>query len=121
MFNFAPGRNGEMYATVMQKVSSGMAASVYMTNDGGITCILEDTNNSEVSMTNNTQVNKKRGYCISFIFGICLDFFQKQIYMMSSKNEISFHHALKSHHRVLPLPFCRQDLLSLLYKVLFFK
>ena len=54
VFNFAPGRNGEMYATAMQKVSSGMAASIYMTNDGGITWILEGTNNSEVSMTNNT-------------------------------------------------------------------
>ncbi len=54
VFNFAPGRNGEMYAIAMEKVSSGMAASVYMTNDGGITWILEGTNNSELAMTNNT-------------------------------------------------------------------
>jgi len=54
VFNFAPGRNGEMYATAMEKVSSGMAASVYMTNDMGITWILEGTNNSELAMTNNT-------------------------------------------------------------------
>lgn len=54
VWNFAPGRNGEMYATAMQKVSSGMASSVYMTNDRGLTWILEGTNNSEVAMTNNT-------------------------------------------------------------------
>lgn len=54
VWNFAPGRNGEMYATAMQKVSSGMASSVYMTNDHGLTWTLEGTNNSEVAMTNNT-------------------------------------------------------------------
>lgn len=54
VFNFAPGRNGEMYATAMEKVSSGMASSVYMTNDRGITWILEGTNNSELVMTSNT-------------------------------------------------------------------
>jgi len=53
-FNFAPGRNGEIYAIVMEKVSSGMASSVYMTNDGGDTWILEGTNNSELAVTNNT-------------------------------------------------------------------
>ena len=54
VFNFAPGRNGEVYATAMEKLSSGMASSVYMTNDGGDTWILEGTNNSELAMTNNT-------------------------------------------------------------------
>jgi len=54
VFNFAPGRNGEMYAIAMEKVSSGMAASVYRTNDRGITWILEGTNNSELAMTDNT-------------------------------------------------------------------
>ena len=54
VFNFAPGRNGEMYATAMEKVSSGTASSVYMTNDGGNTWILEGTNNSELAMTTNT-------------------------------------------------------------------
>lgn len=54
VFNFAPGRNGEIYATAMEKLSSGMASSVYMTNDGGSTWILKGTNNSELAMTNNT-------------------------------------------------------------------
>jgi photosystem II stability/assembly factor-like uncharacterized protein len=54
VFNFAPGRNGEIYATAMEKLSSGMASSVYMTSDGGDTWILEGTNNSELVMTNNT-------------------------------------------------------------------
>ena len=54
VFNFAPGRNGEMYATAMEKISSGMASSVYMTNNGGDTWILEGTNNSELVMTDNT-------------------------------------------------------------------
>jgi hypothetical protein len=38
----------------MEKLSSGMASSVYMTNDGGDTWILEGTNNSELAMTDNT-------------------------------------------------------------------
>lgn len=54
VFNFAPGRNGEIYATAMEKLSSGMASSVYMTNDDGGTWILEGTNNSELAMTDNT-------------------------------------------------------------------
>ncbi|MBS3922648.1 MAG: hypothetical protein KGZ37_05805 [Nitrosarchaeum sp.] len=54
IFNFAPGRNGEIYATAMERVSSGTASSVYMTNNGGDTWILEGTNNSELAMTNNT-------------------------------------------------------------------
>ena len=54
VFNFAPGRNGEVYATAMEKLSSGMASSVYMTNDGGDTWVLEGTNNSELVMTDNT-------------------------------------------------------------------
>ncbi|MFB5609789.1 MAG: WD40/YVTN/BNR-like repeat-containing protein, partial [Nitrosarchaeum sp.] len=54
IFNFAPGRNGEIYATAMERVSSGTASSVYMTNDDGATWILEGTNNSELALTKNT-------------------------------------------------------------------
>ena len=46
--------NGEIYATAMERVSSGTASSIYMTNDGGDTWILEGTNNSELAMTKNT-------------------------------------------------------------------
>ncbi len=54
VFNFTPGRNGEMYATAMERVSSGTASSIYMTNDGGDTWILEGTNNPELAVTKNT-------------------------------------------------------------------
>lgn len=51
IWNFAPGRNGEIYAIAAQQVASGLAMSVYKTTDGGSTWILEGTNNSELALT----------------------------------------------------------------------
>ncbi|MHA7733795.1 WD40/YVTN/BNR-like repeat-containing protein [Nitrosopumilus sp. S6] len=51
IWNFAPGRDGEIYAIAAQQVASGIAMSVYKTDDGGATWILEGTNNSELALT----------------------------------------------------------------------
>lgn len=51
IWNFAPGSQGEIYAIAAQQVSSGIAMSVYKTEDGGSTWILEGTNNSELALT----------------------------------------------------------------------
>lgn len=51
IWNFAPGRNGEIYAITAQQVASGTAMSVYRTDDGGATWVLEGTNNSELALT----------------------------------------------------------------------
>jgi photosystem II stability/assembly factor-like uncharacterized protein len=54
IWDFVPGRSGEVYSIVSQQLSSGSAMSVYRTNDGGDTWILEGTNNLELSLTANT-------------------------------------------------------------------
>jgi len=51
IWNFAPGSQGEIYAITSQQLSSGIAMSVYKTDDGGTTWILEGTNNSELALT----------------------------------------------------------------------
>ena len=51
IWNFAPGNNGEIYAIAAQQLPSGLAMSVYKTDDGGATWILEGTNNSELALT----------------------------------------------------------------------
>ncbi|QLH06340.1 WD40/YVTN/BNR-like repeat-containing protein [Nitrosopumilus ureiphilus] len=51
IWNFAPGRDGEIYAIAAQQVASGIAMSVYKTENGGSTWILEGTNNSELALT----------------------------------------------------------------------
>ena len=51
IWNFAPGRDGEIYAITAQQLSSGIAMSVYKTENGGSTWILEGTNNSELALT----------------------------------------------------------------------
>ncbi|ABX13556.1 glycosyl hydrolase BNR repeat-containing glycosyl hydrolase [Nitrosopumilus maritimus] len=51
VWNFAPGRDGEIYAIAAQQVASGLAMSVYKTDDGGATWVLEGTNNSELALT----------------------------------------------------------------------
>jgi len=51
IWDFAPGRNGEIYAIVAQQLSSGLAMSVYSTYDEGTTWILEGTNNSELALS----------------------------------------------------------------------
>lgn len=51
IWNFAPGRDGEIYAIAAQQVASGLAMSVYKTTDGGATWVLEGTNNSELALT----------------------------------------------------------------------
>ncbi|MFY9300270.1 MAG: hypothetical protein WAO91_03685 [Candidatus Nitrosotenuis sp.] len=45
VWNFAPGRSGEIYAIASQQATNGMAASVYSSSDGGQTWVLEGTNN----------------------------------------------------------------------------
>lgn len=54
IWDFEPGRNGEIYAIVAQQLSWGLAMSVYKTNDGGDTWILEGTNNSELALIADT-------------------------------------------------------------------
>lgn len=54
ILDFIPGRNGELYSVISHQLSSGSAMSIYRTNDGGDTWILEGTNNSELSLTVNT-------------------------------------------------------------------
>lgn len=54
IWDFIPGRNGEVYSIISHQLSSGLAMSIYRTNDGGDTWILEGTNNSELSLTVNT-------------------------------------------------------------------
>lgn len=51
IWNFAPGRDGEIYAITAQQIASGIAMSVYKTENGGSTWILEGTNNSELALT----------------------------------------------------------------------
>lgn len=51
VWNFAPGRSGEIYAITAQQVASGIAMSVYKTDDNGASWILEGTNNSELALT----------------------------------------------------------------------
>lgn len=51
IWSFAPGSQGEMYAIVVQQLSSGIAMSVYKTDDDGSVWILEGTNNSELALT----------------------------------------------------------------------
>ena len=41
---FAFGKNGEVYATVKRETPNGVASSVYSSNDGGKTWMLEGTN-----------------------------------------------------------------------------
>lgn len=55
IWNFAPGRDGEIYAIAAQQVASGIAMSVYSTHDDGNSWILEGTNNSELALTNESQ------------------------------------------------------------------
>ncbi|MBT8252261.1 MAG: hypothetical protein KJO99_05465, partial [Nitrosopumilus sp.] len=52
IWNFAPGRDGEIYAIAAQQVASGIAMSVYSTHDEGNSWVLEGTNNSELALTN---------------------------------------------------------------------
>jgi hypothetical protein len=54
IWDFVPGRNGEVYSIVSQQLSSGSAMSIYRTNDDGDTWILEGTNNLELSLIANT-------------------------------------------------------------------
>lgn len=49
VWNFAPGRNGEIYAITSQQTSSGIAASVYSSYDEGQTWVLEGTNNKSLA------------------------------------------------------------------------
>jgi len=51
IWNFAPSSDGGIYAITTQQLSSGIAMSVYKTDDGGSTWILEGTNNSELALT----------------------------------------------------------------------
>ena len=51
IWNFAPGRDGEIYAIAAQQATSGLAMSVYKTTDGGATWILEGTNSAELALT----------------------------------------------------------------------
>jgi photosystem II stability/assembly factor-like uncharacterized protein len=51
IWNFSPGRDGEIYAITAQQLSSGIAMSVYSTQNEGATWILEGTNNSELALT----------------------------------------------------------------------
>ncbi len=46
---FAFGKNGEIYATVNQETPNGVASSVYSSNDGGKTWLLEGTNSKSTS------------------------------------------------------------------------
>ncbi len=52
VWNFAPGRNGEMYAITSQQTQSGIAASVYKSSDDGASWTLEGTNNKELAKSN---------------------------------------------------------------------
>lgn len=49
IWNFAPGRSGEIYAITSQQTSSGIAASVYKSNDDGASWTLEGTNNESLA------------------------------------------------------------------------
>ncbi|MEM4253739.1 MAG: hypothetical protein QXE84_09485 [Candidatus Nitrosotenuis sp.] len=52
VWNFAPGRSGEMYAITSQQTSAGIAASIYRSNDDGVSWTLEGTNNEDLAKSN---------------------------------------------------------------------
>lgn len=49
VWNFAPGRSGEIYAITSQQTPDGIAASVYSSSDDGQTWVLEGTNNESLA------------------------------------------------------------------------
>lgn len=52
VWNFAPGRDGEIYAITSQQTSSGIAASIYKSSDDGANWIIEGTNNEALAKSN---------------------------------------------------------------------
>lgn len=52
VWNFAPGRTGEIYAITSQQTKSGIAASIYKSNDDGANWTLEGTNNEALAKSN---------------------------------------------------------------------
>jgi len=52
VWNFAPGRSGEIYAITSQQTSSGIAASVYKSADEGTSWTLEGTNSESLAKIN---------------------------------------------------------------------
>lgn len=52
VWNFAPGRAGEIYAITSQQTSSGIAASIYKSGDDGTSWIIEGTNNEALAKSN---------------------------------------------------------------------
>lgn len=52
VWNFAPGRAGEIYAIMSQQTSSGIAASIYKSSDDGASWTIEGTNNEALAKSN---------------------------------------------------------------------
>ena len=52
VWNFAPGRDGKIYAITSQQTSSGVAASIYGSSDDGASWTLEGTNNEFLAKSN---------------------------------------------------------------------
>lgn len=52
VWNFAPGRAGEIYAITSQQTSSGIAASIYKSSDDGASWTIEGTNNEALAKSN---------------------------------------------------------------------
>lgn len=52
VWSFAPGRSGEIYAITSQQTSTGIAASIYKSNDNGASWVLEGTNNEALAKSN---------------------------------------------------------------------
>jgi hypothetical protein len=52
VWNFAPGRDGEIYAITSQQTASGIAASIYRSSDDGATWIILGTNNEALAKSN---------------------------------------------------------------------
>ncbi len=52
VWNFAPGRDGAIYAITSQETASGIAASIYKSSDDGASWIIEGTNNEALAKNN---------------------------------------------------------------------
>ena len=52
VWNFAPGRLGEIYAITSQQLSSSIAASIYKSNDDGTSWTIQGTNNEALAKNN---------------------------------------------------------------------